>query len=74
MSANIRVDISKQIEVRIWLPSTELFTVAQASREELANRLREYGVSLVTLNIFPTSRIPITDDVPEQRVGLNIDA
>ena len=74
MSANIRVDISKQIEVRIWLPSAELFTVAQASREELVNRLREHGVSLVTLNIFPTSRIPITDDIPEQRVGLNIDA
>jgi len=74
MSANIRVDISKQIEVRIWLPSAELFTAAQASREELVNRLREHGVSLVTLNIFPTSRIPITDDVPDQRVGLNIDA
>lgn len=74
MSANIRVDASKQIEVRIWLPSTELFAVAQASREELVNRLREQGVTLVTLNIFPTTRIPITDDVPEQRVGLNIDA
>ena len=74
MSANIRVDASKQIEVRIWLPSIELFTVAQASREELVNRLREQGVTLVTLNIFPTSRIPTTDDVPEQRVGLNIDA
>ena len=74
MSANIRVDASKQIEVRIWLPSTELFAVAQASREELVKRLREQGVTLVTLNIFPTTRIPITDDVPEQRVGLNIDA
>lgn len=74
MSANIRVDASKQIEVRIWLPSLELFSVAQASRDELVNRLREQGVTLVTLNIFPTSRIPITDDVPEQRVGLNIDA
>jgi Na+-translocating ferredoxin:NAD+ oxidoreductase RnfC subunit len=48
--------------------------VAQASREELVKRLREQGVTLVTLNIFPTTRIPITDDVPEQRVGLNIDA
>jgi len=74
MSANIRVDASKQIEVRIWLPSIELFAVAQASREELVKRLREQGVTLVTLNIFPTTRIPITDDVPEQRVGLNIDA
>ena len=74
MSANIRVDASKQIEVRIWLPSTELFAVAQASREELVKRLREQGVTLMTLNIFPTTRIPITDDVPEQRVGLNIDA
>ncbi|MEZ7817967.1 MAG: hypothetical protein QMB25_01125 [Pseudomonadales bacterium] len=74
MSANIRVDASKQIEVRIWLPSVELFTVAQASKEELAKRLGEHGVTLATLNIFPTSRIPITDDVPEQRVGLNIDA
>ena len=74
MSANIRVDASKQIEVRIWLPSAELFTIAQANREELVARLREHGVTLVTLSIFPTSRIPITDDVPEQRVGLNIDA
>lgn len=74
MSANIRVDASKQIEVRIWLPSVELFNAAQAAREELINRLREQGITVVTLNIFPTSRIPITDDVPEQRVGLNIDA
>jgi hypothetical protein len=74
MSANIKVNVAKQIEVQIWLPSADLYSAAQSSRDELIRRLGEAGVTTSTLNIFPTSRIPITDDVPEQRVGIKIDA
>ena len=74
MAANARVSVAGELGLRLWLPDSNFYQLAQASRGQLEAMLSQTGLVLAGLAIYPVPRDSGSVTHGQQRVGVSIDA
>jgi|TARA_X000000950_G_scaffold198275_1_gene238805 hypothetical protein len=74
MAANVRVSVAGELGLRLWLPDSTFYQMAQAGRDQLEAMLSQNGLTLAGLAIYPVPRDAGSVNHGQQRLGVSIDA
>ena len=74
MAANARVSVAGELGLRLWLPDSSFYQLAQAGRGQLEAMLSQNGLTLAGLAIYPVPRDAGSVNHGQQRLGVSIDA
>ena len=74
MAANARVSVAGELGLRLWLPDSSFYQLAQAGRGQLEEMLSQSGLTLAGLVIYPVPRDAGSVKHGQQRLGVSIDA
>ena len=74
MAANARVSVAGELGLRLWLPDSSFYQLAQAGRGQLEAMLSQSGLTLAGLAIYPVPRDAGSVNHGQQRLGVSIDA
>ena len=74
MAASVRVSIAGELGLRLWLPNSTYYQLAQAGREQLEAMLSQNGLTLAGLAIYPVPRDAGSVNDVQQGLGVSIDA
>jgi hypothetical protein len=74
MAANARVSVAGELGLRLWLPDSNFYQLAQAGRGQLEAMLSQSGLTLAGLAIYPVPRDAGSVNHGQQRLGVSIDA
>jgi hypothetical protein len=74
MAANVRVSMVGELGLRLWLPDSTFYQMAQAGRDQLEAMLSQNGLTLAGLAIYPVPRDAGSVNHGQQRLGVSIDA
>ena len=74
MAANVRVSVAGELGLRLWLPDSTFYQMAQAGRDQFEAMLSQNGLTLAGLAIYPVPRDAGSVNHGQQRLGVSIDA
>ena len=74
MAASVRMSIAGELGLRLWLPNSTYYQLAQAGREQLEAMLSQNGLTLAGLAIYPVPRDAGSVNDVQQGLGVSIDA
>ena len=74
MAASVRMSIAGELGLRLWLPNSTYYQLAQAGREQLEAMLSQNGLALAGLAIYPVPRDAGSVNDVQQGLGVSIDA
>tara|TARA_X000000950_G_scaffold256724_1_gene322382 strand:+ start:8250 stop:10139 length:1890 start_codon:yes stop_codon:yes gene_type:complete len=74
LSANVRVDASAAVGVRLWLPHPALYQAAEQHLSRLDQELSSAGLNNVNIRLFPAARRAGSVSMEPSSVGVRVDA
>ena len=74
MAASVRMSSAGELALRLWLPNSTYYQLAQAGREQLEAMLSQNGLTLAGLAIYPVPRDAGSVNDVQQGLGVSIDA
>ena len=74
MAASVRMSIAGELGLRLWLPNSTYYQLAQAGREQLEAMLSQNGLTLAGLAIYSVPRDAGSVNDVQQGLGVSIDA
>ena len=68
------MSIAGELGLRLWLPNSTYYQLAQAGREQLEAMLSQNGLALAGLAIYPVPRDAGSVNDVQRGLGVSIDA